>query len=525
MDRRLRVVLFVDVVGYTNLSSTDERTAIGVAETLRGVAEEAVAKRDGRVVKHLGDGMIAVFDGARHGTEAALEIGHAFSLATSGLPGGPHRLRLGLHMGEITETEAGDIFGDAVNRAARIQSEAEPGEVFVSEAMSGLLRQDRRFAFDDRGERNLKGIDEPVRVFRVRRADAPPTVPASSAPAPSPHPLRDLRVRRWALAMGTTVALAAFSFLIVGTGALSSFGSPNEAEPTLDDGAPPLAQTGRADTDGQPAGETEQPTDGPDERAEGGGGATDGAGRPSGTVERPSGDVQPAGPVGRNPETDRAPADADVPADPPPAGSQDDEDPAPPERTPLTDGEVAELYELLFDDPQAVVNRLGLDQPTDEREELLRVTALVLAGHGPMALERLRAIEARPELAMRVPAVTRASFHFRVGDLRGAERILSTPGAVGASQVLDAAILRARILGASGDLAGARDLLNHVPSRVQDELWRGWRSYFELAAGTDEPGAAFLRSLGGRRAGGDGAHQYVNALLMHQLGSDFLARA
>ena len=218
MDRRLRVVLFADIVGFTALSSTDEGAAIAVAETLRSLAATHVERGEGRVVKHLGDGILAVFDGARHGVTAALTLVDAFPDATADVAGGPHQLRLGLHMGEISETGSGDVFGDAVNRASRIQSEAEPGDVFVSDAMAGLLRQDHRFEFEDRGARMLKGIEGAAQVYRVTAAGAT-SKPVSVDPR-NAHPLADARVRRWAYTMGTVVAVGAFSFLIIGTGAL-----------------------------------------------------------------------------------------------------------------------------------------------------------------------------------------------------------------------------------------------------------------------------------------------------------------
>jgi class 3 adenylate cyclase/pimeloyl-ACP methyl ester carboxylesterase len=169
------VILFADIADSTALT---ERLGDGVfrerARALDGALRAAITDAGGTAIegKLLGDGVLAVFSSARDAIECALAI----QRMTAGEGGGldprpstrdPLLLHLGLHAGDVIREE-GNVYGGAVNIAARISGEASPGEVLVSQTVRDLARTSAGVSFEDRGERALKGVGEPVRVFVVR---------------------------------------------------------------------------------------------------------------------------------------------------------------------------------------------------------------------------------------------------------------------------------------------------------------------------------------------------------------------
>ncbi|HEY5639437.1 MAG TPA: alpha/beta fold hydrolase [Dehalococcoidia bacterium] len=158
------VILFADIVDSTALTeqlgdSAFRDKARGLDTSLRDI----IRKAEGTPVegKLLGDGVLAVFTSARQAIEAALKCGAAGESA--GLP-----LHLGIHAGDVIE-EDGNVFGGAVNIAARVAAESAPGEVLVSQTVRELARTSAGVGYEDAGERTLKGVSDAVRVWRVRR--------------------------------------------------------------------------------------------------------------------------------------------------------------------------------------------------------------------------------------------------------------------------------------------------------------------------------------------------------------------
>lgn len=182
IDRRLAAVWFADVVGFTSLADSDEDAALAAVAEFQAAARAAVEGRGGRVVKFLGDGALAEFASARGALEAALALCTSFSASRA--PGAT-AIRIGLHVGEVAGTPDGDVYGDGVNLAARLQSVAAPGEVVVSEDAARALRHSKGFRFEPIGERELKGYDQPTRVYRALPAEAGagPATRAAVAPA------------------------------------------------------------------------------------------------------------------------------------------------------------------------------------------------------------------------------------------------------------------------------------------------------------------------------------------------------
>ncbi len=161
------VILFTDIAGSAALTERLGDTAFrGKARELDGALRAAIRECDGTPVegKLLGDGVLAVFTSARQAIECALRCGSAGDDA--GLP-----LHLGIHAGDVIREE-NNVYGGAVNIAARIAAASAPGEVLVSETVRSLARTSAGVSFDDRGEHALKGVAEPQRLFAVREGGA-----------------------------------------------------------------------------------------------------------------------------------------------------------------------------------------------------------------------------------------------------------------------------------------------------------------------------------------------------------------
>ncbi|HUF52855.1 MAG TPA: adenylate/guanylate cyclase domain-containing protein [Dehalococcoidia bacterium] len=161
------IILFADIADSTALT---ERLGDGgiraQARALDAALRTVIRDNAGTPIegKLIGDGVLAVFASARQAIEAALTC--ARSGDEAGLP-----LHLGLHAGDVIR-EDGNVFGGAVNIAARISGLSAPGEVLVSQTVRDLARTSAGVRFEDRGERELKGVGEPVRVWRVAARDA-----------------------------------------------------------------------------------------------------------------------------------------------------------------------------------------------------------------------------------------------------------------------------------------------------------------------------------------------------------------
>jgi TolB-like protein/class 3 adenylate cyclase/Tfp pilus assembly protein PilF len=164
--RRLAAVWFADIVGFTGLSSRDEDAALRMVDTFQAITRRVVGQMGGTVVKFLGDGGLAVFPSADGAVRAGLAVQREFQ-ARSAAAGNAASLRVGVHLGEVVSAPDGDVYGDGVNTAARIQHEAEPGQVVVSEDIWRQIRQRSGYQFDALGERALKGLDERVRLYAV----------------------------------------------------------------------------------------------------------------------------------------------------------------------------------------------------------------------------------------------------------------------------------------------------------------------------------------------------------------------
>jgi len=182
LSHHLAAVWFADVVGYTRLSEENEGEAVRLVHGFQRVAREVVARYGGRVVKFLGDGALAEFSSTDMAVRSAEALIGAFaaSAEADGLASG--ELRVGVHVGDVVATEDGDLYGDGVNVASRIQAAGDPGEVWVSEDVRRQLRQRPEFRFESRGERELKGLRRPLAMHAVQVLDVATWAPPGAMP-------------------------------------------------------------------------------------------------------------------------------------------------------------------------------------------------------------------------------------------------------------------------------------------------------------------------------------------------------
>jgi class 3 adenylate cyclase/Tfp pilus assembly protein PilF len=166
MQRRLAAIMVADIVGYSALMEVaEEHTADRVARC-RELIREKVASLDGRIFNTAGDAWLAEFGSAINALRCAAEIRSALA-GHEDTDSDPLRLRFGLHLADVV-VHGDDLLGDGVNVASRIQQEAEPDSICISGVFFENVRRNSPFAFDDLGERRLKHLSEPIRIYRLR---------------------------------------------------------------------------------------------------------------------------------------------------------------------------------------------------------------------------------------------------------------------------------------------------------------------------------------------------------------------
>ena len=181
MERRLAAILAADVVGYSRLMGANEVGTLTALNHRRSeVIEPRIATHNGRVVKLTGDGMLVEFASVVDAVECALAVQREMRSRNVEIPEDRRiELRIGIHLGDVI-VEDGDLFGDGVNVAARIESVGRPGGVAVSAAVKDNVGNRLEVGFEDMGEHQLKNIAQPVRVFNVG-APQPVVADASNA--------------------------------------------------------------------------------------------------------------------------------------------------------------------------------------------------------------------------------------------------------------------------------------------------------------------------------------------------------
>ena len=187
VERRLAAILAVDVAGYSRLMGADEESTLAALRAVRReLGDPKIADHRGRIVKTTGDGLLAEFASVVDAVRCAVEVQRGMIARNADVPAERRiEFRMGINLGDII-IEDGDIFGDGVNIAARLEALAEPGGICLSAAAHEQVRDRLDIAFDDLGEQQVKNIARPVRVYRVRDSST-----AANAPLPPVLPLPD----------------------------------------------------------------------------------------------------------------------------------------------------------------------------------------------------------------------------------------------------------------------------------------------------------------------------------------------
>ena len=167
MERRLTAILAADVVGYSRLMTIDETGTLAALTSLRkNLVNPKISEHNGRIVKLTGDGMLIEFPSVVSAVACAVDIQSAMRTRNATEPAGRIEFRIGVNLGDII-VEDGDIFGDGVNVAARLEGIAPIGGIAVSQSVRDHVGKRLDLAFEDMGERRLKNIEAPIRVYSI----------------------------------------------------------------------------------------------------------------------------------------------------------------------------------------------------------------------------------------------------------------------------------------------------------------------------------------------------------------------
>jgi adenylate cyclase len=193
--RKIAAILVSDVVGYSRLTGADEDRILARLRALRSdLIDPTIAVHHGRVVKRTGDGAIVEFRSVVDAANCAIEIQRAMVERDAGVaPDKRIEFRIGIHLGDVVEESDGDLMGDGVNIAARIESIAKPGAICLSEDAYRQVKGRLDLKVSDLGLTQLKNIAEPIRVYSLEIG-----APAHAKLAPTLTPEKPApRASRW----------------------------------------------------------------------------------------------------------------------------------------------------------------------------------------------------------------------------------------------------------------------------------------------------------------------------------------
>ena len=188
VKRRLTSILCADVKSYARLMENDEARTIGTLRQYRAAMDALIERHDGRTINTWGDAVIAEFASVVEAVQCAIEIQRELAAHNRGLPEAEQMwFRIGINLGDVM-VENGDLYGEGVNIAARLQELAEPGGILISGPVHDLVRNKLAVGFDYLGQQPVKNVSEPVTSYRiVLDANARPAAAASAPPREAPR--------------------------------------------------------------------------------------------------------------------------------------------------------------------------------------------------------------------------------------------------------------------------------------------------------------------------------------------------
>jgi adenylate cyclase len=227
--RKIAAILVSDIVGYSRLAGADEDRILARLRALRSdLIDPTIALHHGRVVKRTGDGSMIEFRSVVDAVRCAIEVQNGMVERNAGLP--PERrieFRVGIHLGDVVEESDGDLMGDGVNIAARLEGVCEPGAICLSEDAYRQVSGRLDMAVADLGPTQLKNIARPIRVYSLQvgvPAQAKPVMPAKP-----PEPRGHLRLALVAAGIAALIAIGAGAWHFLGAKQSASVAAPSVA--------------------------------------------------------------------------------------------------------------------------------------------------------------------------------------------------------------------------------------------------------------------------------------------------------
>jgi class 3 adenylate cyclase len=182
LERKLVAILAADVEGYSRMMEVDEEGTLATLSAHRSITDELIAQHGGRIFNTAGDSVLAEFASVFSAVECAIDIQRELAFANQPIDEAKRlRFRIGINVGDVMVKD-GDIFGDGVNIAARLEGLAEPGGICISRGVRDHIRHKLPHQFDDLGEQAVKNIAQPVRCFRLLPRAGKPAPPAAPEP-------------------------------------------------------------------------------------------------------------------------------------------------------------------------------------------------------------------------------------------------------------------------------------------------------------------------------------------------------
>jgi class 3 adenylate cyclase len=192
LERKLVAILAADVEGYSRMMEIDEEGTLATLSAHRSITDELIAQHGGRIFNTAGDSVLAEFASVFSALECAIDIQRELAKANEPIEASKQlRFRIGINVGDVMVKD-GDIFGDGVNIAARLEGLAKPGGICISRGVRDHIRHKLPHKFEDLGEQAVKNIAQPVRCFRVlprKGKPEPPPAPIALQPEPAKIPV------------------------------------------------------------------------------------------------------------------------------------------------------------------------------------------------------------------------------------------------------------------------------------------------------------------------------------------------
>src|SRR5580692_5429759 len=187
LERKLVAILAADIQGYSRLMGIDEEATLATLSAHRAIADALIVQKGGRICGTAGDSILAEFASVFAAVQCAVEIQRDLAEANQKLSEDRRMwFRIGINVGDVMVKD-GDIFGDGVNIAARLEGLAEAGGICISRGVRDHIRRKLPYGFEDLGEQSVKNIAQPIRVFRLLPDQPMPEDPANPAAPADPE--------------------------------------------------------------------------------------------------------------------------------------------------------------------------------------------------------------------------------------------------------------------------------------------------------------------------------------------------